>query len=222
MPNPEEWSRCFTRLQRLTGQLIDSQQQLRLQRYVELLLKWNRTYNLIGPSTVSSILDRHIIDCAPLLPLLPAGSRIADIGSGAGLPGLVLAILSPPPSQISLIESVGKKTRFLSHVTHQLELDKNCVVYTQRAEQHAKQKINKYHFVVSRAVGTVSLLAKLSVDLLQPGGYCLALKGERSEHEVFEFLSTPQHLFFEKPEIIPIDDIPGATVVRIKKVPRET
>ncbi|MBF0455782.1 MAG: 16S rRNA (guanine(527)-N(7))-methyltransferase RsmG [Magnetococcales bacterium] len=230
MPSNQEWRGCFAQLEKIIDQPINAAQQLQLQSYVGLLLKWNKTYNLIGPSTVSSILDRHIEDSAPLLPLLShalpssphALLNIADIGSGAGFPGLVLALLSPPGMRFDLIESAGKKARFLQYVVNNLSLADNCSVFNQRAEQHQMHHKDEYHFVVSRAVGTLSLLAQLAQPLLIPGGSVLALKGERSEEEIEAFLSTPFSGSFETPKLLPVESIPGATIIRLRKVSRGT
>jgi 16S rRNA (guanine527-N7)-methyltransferase len=222
MPSNQEWTDCFSRLESLLNRPLKELEKEQLERYVAYLIKWNKTYNLIGPSTVSTILERHIIDSTPLLPLLSPGKKIADIGSGAGFPGLVIAILSPPTTQIDLIESAGKKARFLTYIVNQLELSGRCQVFNLRAEQHSLNKNNEYYYVVSRAVGTLSLLAKLSVGLLMPQGSCLALKGERSQAEISEFLEGPHGSFYEAPEIIPVDTTAGATVIRLRKVSRGT
>ena len=181
MVSNSEWQNCFIKLETIIKRPVSAHEQEQLKSYINHLLKWNKSYNLIGPSTVSSILDRHVIDSAPLLPLLQNNKTIADIGSGAGFPGLILAIFLKPPTQIDLIESAGKKARFLQYIVNQLGLSDRCNVYNERAEKHSLNKNNEYYFVVSRAVGTLSLLAKLSVGLLMPQGSCLALKGERSQ-----------------------------------------
>ncbi|MBF0359091.1 MAG: 16S rRNA (guanine(527)-N(7))-methyltransferase RsmG [Magnetococcales bacterium] len=222
MPSSKEWSACFSRLETIIKRPLITAEKANLQGYIELLLKWNRSYNLIGPSTVATVLERHVIDSAPLLPLISSGKKVADIGSGAGFPGLILAILSQPHTQINLVESSGKKVRFLQHAINHLDLQDRCRVFQERAEQHVLQFSGNYSYVVSRAVGTLSLLAKLSHGMLQPGGCCLALKGERSDAEVAEFLSGSFRSFFENPEIIDIELITGATVISLKKVSRET
>lgn len=229
MPNAHEWNRCFVKLEAIIKHPLSEVQKSNLLVYVEHLLKWNKTYNLIGPSTVETILDRHIVDSAPLLPLLsksaePSNSvtKVADIGSGAGFPGLLLAILSASDLQIDLIESAGKKARFLSYMVNKLALNKRCRVFAERAEKIALTKNCEYHFVVSRAVGTLSLLARLSCGLLQTEGCCLALKGERAEQEIVDFSASKESKFFAEPVIIPITGIPGARIVSLKKVSRET
>jgi 16S rRNA (guanine527-N7)-methyltransferase len=219
--NPE-WQNCFVKLESIIKRPILTDEQEQLKSYIDHLLKWNKSYNLIGPSTISSILDRHVIDSAPLLPLLQENKKIADIGSGAGFPGLILAILLKPPTQIDLIESAGKKARFLQYIVNQLGLGTRCKVYNERAEKHSLNKNNEYYFVVSRAVGTLSLLAKLSFDLLQPGGSILALKGERSQEEIKEFHASPFKILYEHPQISDVKEIKGANIIRLKKVPRET
>ncbi|MBF0194547.1 MAG: 16S rRNA (guanine(527)-N(7))-methyltransferase RsmG [Magnetococcales bacterium] len=217
-----EWQNCFDKLETIIKRPITSQEQEQLKSYIDHLLKWNKSYNLIGPSTIPSILDRHVIDSAPLLPLLQNNKIIADIGSGAGFPGLILAIFLKQPAQINLIESAGKKARFLQYIVNQLDLKDRCNVYNERAEKHSLNKNNEYYFVVSRAVGTLSLLAKLSYDLLQPGGFVLALKGERSEEEIKDFLASPYNELYEKPLFSEIKEIGGANIVSLKKVSRET
>jgi 16S rRNA (guanine527-N7)-methyltransferase len=168
-----------------------------------------------------------VVDSAPLLPLLVSPPltptiHVADIGSGAGFPGIVLALLAPSSFRFSLIESAGKKARFLQHVVNRLGLKDRCHIYPERVEKHSLTKNNEYHFVVSRAVGTLSLLAELSLDLLQPGGHCLALKGLKSESEIKAFLATPLQSSFTVPTIIKLADPPGATIIQLTKVPRGT
>jgi 16S rRNA (guanine527-N7)-methyltransferase len=222
MVSNSEWQNCYLSLETILKRPISTKEKEQLKSYIDHLLKWNKSYNLIGPSTVSSILDRHVIDSAPLLPLLQKNKKIADIGSGAGFPGLILAILSDPSIQIDLIESAGKKARFLQYIVNQLGLGDRCNVYNERAEKLSLKNNNEYYFVVSRAVGTLTLLAKLSVDLLQPGGSILALKGERSEEEIQEFLASPLQDLYESPQVRKVEEIKGANIIILKKVSRET
>jgi 16S rRNA (guanine527-N7)-methyltransferase len=222
MPSSKEWSTCFERLETIINRPLVANEEVNLQGYIGLLLKWNKNYNLIGPSTVPTVLERHVVDSTPLLPLITADKKIADIGSGAGFPGLILAILSQPPTQFNLIESAGKKARFLQHAINHLDLKDRCRVFEERAEKHVLKFSEDYYYVVSRAVGTLSLLAKLSHGMLQPGGSCLALKGEKSYAEIEEFLASTSRNYFELPEITTIESITGATIIRLKKVSRET
>ena len=108
------------------------EQLIQLNQYVTLLLRWNRAYNLISRDTEADIISLHILDSLSVSPYLQ-GEVIADVGSGAGLPGIPLAIMHPE-KQFYLIESNGKRTRFLTQCQIELKL-KNIHIVKQRAEE---------------------------------------------------------------------------------------
>ena len=133
---------------------------------------------LIGPREVDRIWDRHIFNSLPLITLMPEGATVIDIGSGAGLPGVVLG-LARPDLQITLLEPLERRATFLLEVVAQLGLT-NLQVVRGRAEEHK----SRYQIVTARAVAPLPKLLQISWRLIAPGGKLLALKGESAESEL--------------------------------------
>lgn len=133
---------------------------------------------LIGPREVDRIWDRHIFNSLPLITLMPEGATVIDIGSGAGLPGVVLG-LARPDLQITLLEPLERRATFLLEVLIQLGLT-NLQVVRGRAEEHK----SRYQIVTARAVAPLPKLLQISWRLIAPGGKLLALKGESAESEL--------------------------------------
>ena len=133
---------------------------------------------LIGPREVARIWDRHIFNSLPLITLMPEGATVIDIGSGAGLPGVVLG-LARPDLQITLLEPLERRATFLLEVVAQIGLT-NLQVVRGRAEE---QK-SRYQIVTARAVAPLPKLLQISWRLIAPGGKLLALKGESAESEL--------------------------------------
>jgi 16S rRNA (guanine527-N7)-methyltransferase len=128
--------------------------------------------------------DRHVLNSAVVSELLGPDEQIADIGSGAGLPGIPLA-LARPDVRVTLIEPLLRRSDFLREVIDELGID--CRVVRGRAEDRAvRDEVGKTDAVVSRAVASLDKLTKWSSPLLRPGGRMLAIKGERAEDEVLE------------------------------------
>ena len=147
--------------------------------YVELLGKWNRTYNLSGIRDPERMISYHLLDSLSLLPFLHA-EHCLDAGTGAGLPGLVLAIARPELSWV-LLDSNLKKTRFLSQAIRELAIP-NAVVAQARLEQYEDRQ--RFNTITSRALGSVADFHRDSRRLLAPGGVLLAMKGKRPEAEI--------------------------------------
>lgn len=155
-----------------------SQQTLFL-NYLQLLYKWNRAYNLSAVRAIEHMLSRHVLDSLSILPFLH-GETILDVGSGAGLPGIPLAI-SLPDRQFTLIDSNGKKTRFLFQVVSELRL-KNVTVVQGRVEE--KVAPPQFHGIVSRAFSSINAMLGSCSQLLAPGGKIYAMKGQIAEQEL--------------------------------------
>ncbi len=157
---------------------VTETQREQLYAYSELLLQWNNRINLIGRSTSEDIWQRHILDSAALLAHIPApGLHIADLGSGAGLPGIILAILSQNP--ITLIESSGKKVTFLQEVKNQLRLE--YTIAHCRIESFTPKE--KFDIITARAVAELQTLWAWSNSIRQTTAIGLFLKGEQAERE---------------------------------------
>lgn len=149
--------------------------------YLQLLLRWNQVYNLSAIRQADAAVVRHLLDCLAILPHVPAG-RLADLGSGAGLPGLVLAIWEPQRSVV-LVESNLKKARFLRLVARELALPA-VEVCQQRAEDLALQP--GCEWLTARACARLAQLLAWGGRWLQPRGRLLAMKGREPAEEIAE------------------------------------
>ena len=157
-----------------------------LTRYAEILAGPGLERGLMGPREAPRIWDRHILNCAvvadPALGLVPQGASVADIGSGAGLPGVVWALVRPD-LKVVLIESLLRRATFLTECIHALDLVDRVQVLRTRAED-AGSASGTMTIVTSRAVAPVGTVAQWSAPLLARGGQMVALKGESAEEEV--------------------------------------
>lgn len=152
----------------------------KLDQFAQILIEDGVKLGLIGPREVDRIWDRHILNCAAISELITDGQSIIDIGSGAGLPGLVLAILNPN-SKVTLIEPMLRRCDFLTKTVEKLDL-KNVSILKNRAENvgaHAQ-------VVSSRAVATLVKLLNWSLPLVVKNGKVLAIKGEKAKEELIE------------------------------------
>ena len=149
--------------------------------YAELLAGAGVERGLIGPREVPRLWDRHLVNCGLLGPELAAGDSVADVGSGAGLPGLAIAVLRPDVA-VTLIEPMLRRTTFLEEAVQALGLG-NVTVRRARAED-AEDLAGRFDVVTARAVAPLAKLARWTVPLLRPGGRLLALKGSSAADEV--------------------------------------
>ncbi|BBY44929.1 16S rRNA (guanine(527)-N(7))-methyltransferase RsmG [Mycolicibacterium celeriflavum] len=154
----------------------------RAQLYAEILAGAGVERGLIGPREVDRLWDRHILNSAAVSELIVDGCRVADIGSGAGLPGIPLA-LARPEVHVTLIEPLLRRSEFLREVVD--ELGVGVTVVRGRAEESAVRKqVGETDVVVSRAVASLDKLTRWSMPLLHIDGHMLAMKGERAEEEI--------------------------------------
>lgn len=184
----------------------------RLQIYVRLLLDWQKHINLIAPSTIGDVWQRHVIDSLQLLPLLPTGVRaIADLGSGAGLPALILA--ATQPATVHMYEANSKKAAFLSEALRQMK----CagVVHRERLEpRKAPLKMPAVQVVTARAFAPLPLLLDLAAPFLQSGAFGLFHKGQDIETELTEAAKHWQITL----ESIPSVTDPLAVILAVKEI----
>ena len=158
---------------------LDEAQLAKLVAHLDLLDDWNTRMNLTAIRDRPSQLTKHLLDSLTVLPYLQ-GERVADIGSGAGFPGIPLAIVAPR-RHFTLVESTGKKCRFLEHVRDTLELG-NVEVVQARAERYQPEV--RFDTVIARAVGPIADLVKVAGPLVVGGGRLLAMKGRYPEAEL--------------------------------------
>jgi 16S rRNA (guanine527-N7)-methyltransferase len=141
---------------------------------------------LLGPREVPRLWDRHVLNCAVLADLLPADSRVVDVGSGAGLPGVVLAVRRPD-LRVVLVEPMQRRVDFLVETVDRLGLTGQIRVVRGRAEERlVRVEVGEVDSVVARAVAPLDRLVKWCLPLVPPGCRLLALKGTRAEAEVEE------------------------------------
>jgi 16S rRNA (guanine527-N7)-methyltransferase len=184
------------------------------ERYAGLLAGPGVERGLIGPNEVPRLWERHLLNSAAVASLVPGPCSLVDLGSGAGLPGIVLALLLPD-SDVTLLEPTLRRTIFLEECVAELGLG-NVRVWRARAEQAAGELA--VDVVTARAVAPLDRLAALALGLLKPGGIVLAVKGARAEAEVQAAGEALRRLGVRDVEVLvarggKVD--PAATVVRL-------
>jgi 16S rRNA (guanine527-N7)-methyltransferase len=175
----EEVSAAPQAAEALFGSRVD-----RAYRYAQILAGAGVERGLLGPREVDRLWDRHILNSAAIAELLEDGERIADIGSGAGLPGIPLA-LARPDLRLTLIEPLLRRSEFLREVVDDLGVE-ITIVRGRAEERSVRQQVGEMDAVVSRAVASLDKLTKWSMPLLRRDGRMLAIKGERAEEEIRE------------------------------------
>ncbi|WP_298234685.1 16S rRNA (guanine(527)-N(7))-methyltransferase RsmG [uncultured Azohydromonas sp.] len=166
------------------GLAPDERQLRQLQDYLALLQRWNKTYNLTALRDPAQIFTHHLADCLAALPPLQRvlagcdGLRLLDVGSGGGLPGVLIAVLCPG-LQVSCVDTVGKKAAFIRQVGAELGL-RNLRAEHARVEQLP----GRYELITSRAFATLADFVALTRERLAPEGLWMAMKGKRPEEEI--------------------------------------
>lgn len=179
--------------------------------YARLLARYDKA-NVIGTRDFAEILHRHVLDslsCLIFAPLRTA-RKVADIGSGGGLPGIPLAVMLPD-AEITLIESVGKKAAFLRYVSDELELA-NIEVLNTRVEEAAREETRRgtYDACTVRALARLSVIAEYSLPLLKSGGHVVAMKGREDTEERTEGERASVVLGGRECDEIPVSQVSGA------------
>lgn len=180
--------------------------------FAERLAQANAMMNLVGPSSLPEFWTRHALDSAQLLRLAPGARTWADLGAGAGFPGVVLAILlkGQPGTHVWLVDSLGKRCRFLQEVVEALALP--ATVINGRAEEQAL----KVDIVTARALAPLDRLLAYAQPTLSRGAQGLFLKGERAEEE----LLTARKSWHLKAELIPSRSDPRGRIIHVRSLSR--
>ncbi len=165
-----------------------------------LLKEWNAKFNLTAIDEAEEVYEKHILDC--LIPLAhePVSGNAADVGSGAGFPGLVWA-MAKPEAAFTLIEPTAKRCRYLEEAAKVLGLE-NVTVVNRRAEEYASEAREQFDVVTARAVANLPVLSELCVPLVRIGGYFCALKGSQGSEEAAEAEYALKKLGCDQPKVI--------------------
>ncbi len=171
----------------------------RLFRYGKLLQEWNEKMNLTAITDPEEVYEKHFLDS--VIPLSQAGisGRVADVGTGAGFPGLVWAVVRED-LDVTLIEPTGKRCTFLKAVIKELGLN-NVSVENSRAEDYAADHRETFDAVTARAVAALPVLSELCVPLVRKGGIFLAMKGAQGKEETREALHALKVLGCSEPQL---------------------
>ena len=190
----------------------------RLEAYADLLAGPGVERGLLGPRETPRLWERHLLNCAGLAELVEEGSVVLDLGSGSGLPGLVLALMRPDLSVV-LVEPLLRRATFLSEVVEQLGL-RTVVVRRCRAEElHGTVEVD---VVTARAVAPLERLAGWAMPLLRPGGRLLAQKGEQAQAELDAALPVLRRAGAVSAEVVQVGSAELATDGRVVVATRST
>jgi 16S rRNA (guanine527-N7)-methyltransferase len=187
-----------------------------LDEFVSILATDGMTRGLIGPREVDRLWSRHVANCAVVQELVPQGSSLMDVGSGAGLPGIPIALVRPDISVI-LVEPLLRRATFLTEAVERLGLSNRVSVVRDRAEDVTLQA----DVVTARAVAPLDRLARWTLPLTKLGGTVLALKGENAEAELTNAVGELERLGGGGAQVLAVGAQvvdPATTVVRIMKL----
>ncbi|MBF0133111.1 MAG: 16S rRNA (guanine(527)-N(7))-methyltransferase RsmG [Magnetococcales bacterium] len=189
----------------------------RLDVYAHELLTWSQTYNLIGPScTREELFHRHFRDGFLLLEHVAHAKQLADVGSGAGLPGIILALLAEQVDHICLIESRKKRVRFLNHCVRLLGLN-HVTVFHGVAKEAGLRFGGVFDTVVSRGIGDLAYGGREVLPLLSEGGTYLTLKGLNYPGELQTYFQDKIAGFYETPRVVLEEAATGNRIVALTK-----
>lgn len=183
-----------------------------IEEYAALLAREGVLRGLIGPREVDRLWDRHLVNCALLAPLLPHDAAVADLGSGAGLPGLVVAI-ARPDVRVTLIEPMARRTAFLTDAVRELGLE-SVEVVRGRAEDWSRAE--RFDVVTARALAPLPQLLRWALPLVRPSGAVLAMKGASAATEVED--AAPELTLARASAEVLQPAVPGASATTVVRV----
>jgi len=209
-PDPQDKAAAIA----LFGDTVSRETWKRLEQFVDLLLRWQRSTNLVAASTIPGLWTRHVADSLQLLFLAPDARRWADLGAGGGFPGLVIAcaVAETPGAQVHLVESVQKKAAFLRAVAAELSLP--AIVHATRIEDFVSATTERFDVVTARALAPLDRLVGYAIPLLKRGAVGLFPKGQDVEAE----LTQASKSWTIEAELVPSKTDPTGRIVRVRHV----
>ncbi|EEH66274.1 16S rRNA methyltransferase GidB [Actinomyces urogenitalis DSM 15434] len=183
------------------------------EHFADMLVAEGELRGLVGPRELPRLWSRHIVNSTAVVPFLPRRGSVADVGSGAGFPGIVVALMRPD-LEVTLIDTMERRVEWLELVVAELDLD-NVTIRRARAEEIK----DRYDAVTARAVANLSKLVRLTSGLLRPGGSLLALKGAKAQQEVDDAKYVIKKAKLE-PAVIHEVVTPGEELTRVVEVRR--
>lgn len=182
----KNFDEIFKKLAKEINLDIDRSKIVKFYEYMNLLLEWNEKINLTAITEQNDIILKHFIDCLTIKKYLKDNDKIVDIGTGAGFPGIPLAIMSEA-NKFTLVDSLNKRVNFLNDVKEKIDL-KNIEAIHSRAEEFGQNKIyrEKYDIAVSRAVANLSVLLEYLLPTVKVGGKVICMKGSQVQDEINE------------------------------------
>ncbi len=218
----KEFSQLFNEAKEIFGVLIEQSEFEMLELFADQMSESNEKYNLTGLRDPVDIRKKHFLDSISCIPATKGlkKEKAIDVGTGAGFPGLILKILMSE-MDITLVDSVGKKTAFLEMIVRELELD-GVEVITDRAEELGQDPIKResYDLVFARALAKMPVMLEYLLPLAAVGGYVIAQRGTDSVNEVEDHKLLIKRLGGEVEEVIPviIPELTERYIIKIRKV----
>lgn len=177
----EEFRKEFTKHNKLFE--ISEKEIEKFYQYMKLLLEWNEKINLTAITDETEIIKKHFIDSLTISKLIQENTNVVDVGTGAGFPGMPLAITKKV--NVTLVDSLNKRINFLNIVKDSIELDNVNTVHGRAEEVGQNEKYRKkFDYAVSRAVAPINVLLEYMLPLVKVGGYCLCMKGPKVIYEM--------------------------------------
>ncbi len=203
------------------GVELNEQQYAQLERYAELLVEWNEKMNLTAITDAEGIAVKHFLDCLAYLKRanIPRGAKVADVGTGAGFPGMVLKI-ARPDIELTLIDSLQKRLNFLSTVLDELGIKAKLIHARAEDAGHEKALRESFDAVTARAVANLAVLSEYCLPLVKVGGVFAPMKTVEVESEIDGAKAAAKVLGgeIEAPVIYELPIAGGRSLVSIKKV----
>tara|TARA_Y100000994_G_scaffold233804_1_gene222162 strand:+ start:251 stop:856 length:606 start_codon:yes stop_codon:yes gene_type:complete len=178
---------------------FNKKEQEKIEQYVDLAFGFNKTHNLFARKSKLEVFKKDIYDCAQIIPKIKSGKTIADLGSGGGLPGILLSI-TKPENKITLIESNQKKCYFLRSVTHSLDLKNTTIINKTLVEEN---NFGRFDIITARAFATIEKIISLTKNNINKKSEYILLKGRKKKiEEELKLLDKKKHKY----EIIKVDN----------------